>query len=74
MIMLFWLSFLMAIAGTFFALHGGPFTLCRVLVLIALGTAMGALIIIGGIEALLGIPLLGSASLIVALAEISPPE
>lgn len=70
MIILFWLSFSTVIASTYFALHGGPFTLCRVIVLAALGTAMGALVIIGNIEALIGIPLLGCAVLIVALTDI----
>ncbi|WP_414501031.1 MULTISPECIES: hypothetical protein [unclassified Zymobacter] len=73
MIILFWLSFSVAIAGTFIALHGGPFTPCRVVVLSALGTAMGALVIIGSLEALLGIPLLGCAVLVVALTELDPP-
>lgn len=70
MTFLFWLSFLIAIAGTFFALHGGPFMPCRIVVLAALGTAMGALVIIGSIEALIGLPLLGGAALVVSLTDI----
>lgn len=70
MTILFWLSFSTAIAGTYLALHGGPFTPCRVIVLTALGTAMGALVIIGNIEAFVGIPLLSCAVLIVALTDI----
>lgn len=74
MVILFWLSFSVAIAGTYIALHGGPFTLCRVVVLCALGTAMGVLVIIGSLEAILGIPLLGCAVLVVALTEVDPPS
>ena len=70
MTFLFWLSFLIAIAGTFIALHGGLYMPCQIVVLAALGTAMGALVIMGSIEALIGLPLLGGAALVVALTDI----
>lgn len=70
MTFLFWLSFLIAIAGTFVALYGGLIMPCRIVVLAALGTAMGALVIMGSIEALIGLPLLGGAALVVALTDI----
>lgn len=73
MTILFWLSVVTAIAGTFFALHGGPITPSRVIVLGALGTALAALVIIGSVVALLGIPLVIGAVLVVALTEIDPP-
>ena len=73
MVTLFWLAFATAITGTFLALRGLPIDTCRVIVLAALGTAMGALVVIGSVEALLGIPLLGGTALVVALVDIDTP-
>lgn len=73
MTLLFWLAFITAIMGMFLALRGAPLDLCRVIVLTALGAAMGALVIIGGVSAMLGVPLLCGIILVVALAEIDIP-